>query len=111
MCVTTGICGGMVGLLGMLIAIVLGGATTVVSGIGLGLTCCIGTCGVISSVLAGACALGIVGILGIFGVCTFGIMADLIAGSTIGGYLKYLSTLFDEGGGLADAFRICIVGK
>ena len=107
MCVTTGICGGMVGLLGMLIAIVLGGATTVVSGIGLGLTCCIGTCGVISSVLAGACALGIVGILGIFGVCTFGVMSDFLSA----GYINLYATYIDQFGSTCDGLRTVVCGK
>ena len=103
MCVTIGICGVVVGLLEMVIAIIAGG----VSCLGLAAMSGVAACGIISFFLFAACLLGINGILGVFG---FGIL-DLIAGSAMGGYLGYFGTFIEQGGNIYDACRICIAGK
>ena len=103
MCLITEI----LGLLGVIIAIVLGGATTIVSGIVLGSTCCLGTCGVMGVIIYIVGMLCGGSVLAVFGIS----IADIMTGSTVGGYLGYLGTFIEQGGNLYDACRICIAGK
>ena len=103
MCITTGICGGTTGLLGMVIAVLCGG----VSCFGIAAISCVGVCGIMSFFLFIACMLGVGSVLAVFGVS----IADIMMGSTVGGYLGYLGTFIEQGGNLYDACRICIAGK
>ena len=103
MCITTGICGTIAGLLGMVIAVISGGGTC----LGLVALSGAGVCGIMSFFLVAACLLGISGILGLFG---FSIL-DIMAGGACGGYLGYFGTFIEQGGNLYDALRICVAGK
>ena len=103
MCATTGICGVIVGLLELVIAIGAGGAAC----IGLVGISGIGVCGVMSFFIFAVCMLGVNAILGVLG---FGLL-DVMAGGMCGGYLGYFGTFIDQGGNLYDACRICVAGK
>ena len=103
MCLTTGICGLIVGLLELVIATGAGG----VSCLGLMAISGVAACGGISFLLLVACALGISGVLGVVG---FGAL-DLMMGGACSGYLGYLGTFIEQGGNLYDALRICVAGK
>ena len=103
MCVITGICGGALGLLGIIIAMVGGGATCM----GLGGISCVAVCGATAFSVTMVCMLAIGAVLSVFGVS----LADIMVGGACSGYLGYFGTFIEQGGNLYDALRICVAGK
>ena len=111
MCLITGICGGILGLLGVIAAVVLGGVTTIVSGIVLGSTCCLGTCGAIGVIIYIVGTLCGGSVLAMFGVTLTVAIGDMIVGSAASGYINYLIVWITQRANSCDAWRICCAGK
>lgn len=107
MCITTGVCGGLIGISSAVCSICFGGIASILGIFGLLSACGLGVCGVFGFGSIMACMLGIGAVLGLFGTTIAMILGD----STIAGYLSYFQTFITQGGNLFDACRICITGK